>query len=27
MSYAETSCLCGSVKITAESINPNFTVC
>jgi len=27
MSYSETSCLCGSVKITAENINPNFTVC
>ncbi|TOK94743.1 GFA family protein, partial [Vibrio parahaemolyticus] len=27
MSYSEASCLCGSVKITAENINPNFTVC
>lgn len=23
----QTSCLCGSVKITAQQINPNFTVC
>ncbi len=27
MSYSEASCLCGAVKITAESINPKFAVC
>jgi hypothetical protein len=27
MSSAETKCLCGAVKITAEEINPKFTVC
>ncbi len=27
MAHAETSCLCGQVKITAEEINPKFTVC
>ncbi|WP_046006006.1 GFA family protein [Pseudoalteromonas rubra] len=27
MSYSETSCLCGGVKITAKNINPKFTVC
>ena len=27
MPSSETSCLCGSVKITAEEINPKFTVC
>jgi hypothetical protein len=27
MSSAETKCLCGTVKITAEKINPKFTVC
>ncbi|PCH60508.1 MAG: aldehyde-activating protein [SAR86 cluster bacterium] len=27
MSNSETSCLCGEVKITVETINPKFTVC
>jgi hypothetical protein len=27
MSQSNTSCLCGAVKITAEQINPKFTVC
>jgi len=27
MSYSEASCLCGAVKITAENVNPKFTVC
>jgi hypothetical protein len=27
MSHSETSCLCGAVKITAEDIDPKFTVC
>ena len=27
MLNSETSCLCGSVKITAREINPKFTVC
>ncbi|WP_411745518.1 GFA family protein [Reinekea sp.] len=27
MSQSVTSCLCGSVKITAEEVNPKFTVC
>ncbi|MEZ9299567.1 GFA family protein [Vibrio splendidus] len=27
MSYSEASCLCGVVKIKAENINPEFTVC
>ncbi|SIN81499.1 GFA family protein [Salinivibrio sp. ES.052] len=27
MAYSQASCLCGAVKITAENVNPNFTVC
>ncbi|WP_283789715.1 GFA family protein [Bermanella sp. WJH001] len=27
MSQSETNCLCGAVKITAEDVNPKFTVC
>lgn len=27
MACSETHCLCGAVKITAENINPKFTVC
>jgi len=27
MSQSEANCLCGAVKITAEQINPKFTVC
>jgi hypothetical protein len=27
LSSAKTSCLCGSVKITANEINPKFSVC
>jgi len=27
MPKQETSCVCGSVKITANSLNPKFTVC
>lgn len=27
MSDHQTQCLCGAVKITAENINPKFTVC
>ncbi len=27
MSKSATSCLCGSVKITVENVNPQFTVC
>ena len=27
MSQSKTSCLCGSVKVNVEEINPKFTVC
>ncbi|PKF48668.1 GFA family protein [Enterovibrio nigricans] len=27
MAHSKTSCLCGQVKITAEEVNPKFTVC
>jgi len=27
MSQSTTNCLCGAVKITAEQVNPKFTVC
>lgn len=27
MSHVETNCLCGAVQITAQDINPKFTVC
>lgn len=27
MSHSEAQCLCGAVKITAQQINPKFTVC
>jgi len=27
MSHSKANCLCGAVKITAEEVNPKFTVC
>ncbi|MCY9803521.1 GFA family protein [Vibrio scophthalmi] len=27
MTQAKTNCLCGAVKITAQDVNPKFTVC